>query len=84
MQMRELEILDLSVKFRNVALWRGLQPRDADTVAFEFLIHLMNPSGSRTVFQLPKLTFRTRNPEVGHLPASLAMLTARSSACACW
>lgn len=48
MKMRELEILDLSVKFRNVALWRGLQPRDADAVAFEFLLHLMNGAHVRS------------------------------------
>lgn len=48
MKMREFEILDLSLKFRNVALWRGLQPREADAVAFEFLFHLMDGVRARS------------------------------------
>ncbi len=61
MKMRELEILDLSVKFRNVALWRGLQPRDADTVAFEFLIHLMNRERVRSTRPAPGPLSNFRN-----------------------
>lgn len=61
MQMRELEILDLSVKFRNVALWRGLPPRDADTVAFELLIHLMNRARVRSTRPAPEPFSNFRN-----------------------
>ena len=42
MDMREFELLDLSQRFRHVARWRGLSERDADTVAFEFLLHLLS------------------------------------------